>query len=295
MPYLTLVRGCREAQLNPPIQMPELPEVEHVVRALQRTVVGRRVVAAELKQRSIGGGVSAAAFNRKLQNARIEQVCRRGKYILFEFDTQRILLTHLRMTGKFVYLNAEQSLPPYAHVIIYLDDDRRLVFCDMRKFGRLKVIAASRLEQSRELGPLAPEPFSDDFSEPYLDAVLSRSQRPLKSLLLDQTKVAGLGNIYASEVLFLAKVSPFAPARSLSRKRVQRLHQAIRQVLLEAIEGGSTLQIDLEDGDGNYLGNSERFWRVYERESEPCVVCGTRIRRVVQGGRSTYYCPRCQR
>jgi len=128
-----------------------------------------------------------------------------------------------------------------------------------------------------------------------LRGTLARSRRALKQLLLDQTKVLGLGNIYAAEALFLARISPFAIAARVSKERAYRLHHAVQQILEEAIEGGSTLRIDLEDEESSYIGTSERFWRVYEREGEPCVRCGARIRRLVQGGRSTYYCPRCQR
>ena len=124
---------------------------------------------------------------------------------------------------------------------------------------------------------------------------LSRTHRSLKQLLLDQTKVLGLGNIYAVEALFLAGVSPLKAADSLSKLRANRLYQAIREVLQEAIDAGSTLRIDMSDGNGSYFGTTERFWRVYEREGEPCVNCGAKIRRIVQGGRSTYFCPRCQK
>jgi formamidopyrimidine-DNA glycosylase len=117
----------------------------------------------------------------------------------------------------------------------------------------------------------------------------------VKQVLLDQTKILGLGNIYASEALFLAHINPSAIGSTLTLERVRRLHEAIRQTLQEAIDSGSTLRIDLDDGKDSYFGSDERFWRVYEREDEPCLTCGTRIRRVVQGGRSSYYCPRCQR
>ncbi len=150
----------------------------------------------------------------------------------------------------------------------------------------------SRLPQ---IAALAPEPFTDDFSLAYFLETLSKSRRSLKQLLLDQTKILGLGNIYASEALFLARINPMKSADSLSRARAVRLHQAIRDILQEAIDAGSTLRIDLSDGNGSYFGTTERFWRVYERAGEPCVNCGTKIRRVVQGGRSTYYCPKCQR
>ena len=274
--------------------MPELPEVEHVVRALRPIVTGRRILAAELNLERIAPELSRRSFNRQLKNALITGVGRRGKYILFELESGGLLATHLRMTGKFVSLTADESLPPYAHVVFYLDDERRLVFCDMRQFGRMRLIRNAQLPP-RELTTLAPEPLSDEFTESYFLDTLSRSKRSLKQLLLDQTRVLGLGNIYAVEALFLAGINPMKPANRLSKPRARKLYQAIRQVLREAIDAGSTLRIDLADGNGSYFGTSERFWRVYEREGEPCVVCGSKIRRIVHGGRSTYYCPRCQR
>jgi len=274
--------------------MPELPEVEHVVRALRPIVTGRRILAAELNLKRIAPEISRGSFNRRLRNALITGVGRRGKYILFELERGQTLTTHLRMTGKFVSLTADESLPPYAHVVFYLDDERRLVFCDMRQFGRMRLIRdAGRLP--KELATLAPEPLSDEFTENYFLETLSRSRRSLKQLLLDQTRVLGLGNIYAVEALFLAGINPLKAANRLSKPRARKLYQAIRQILHEAIEAGSTLRIDLSDGNSSYIGTSERFWRVYEREGEPCVNCGTGIRRIVHGGRSTYYCPRCQK
>lgn len=274
--------------------MPELPEVEHVVRALRPVVTGRRILAAELNLKRIAPEVSRAAFGRRLRNALITGVGRRGKYILFELEQGRMLATHLRMTGKFVSLTLDETLPPYAHVVFYLDDERRLVFCDMRQFGRMRLItSAQRLP--KELNTLAPEPLSEEFTEEYFLETLSRSKRSLKQLLLDQTRVLGLGNIYAVEALFLAGVHPLKPANKLSKPRARKLYHAIRQVLNEAIEAGSTLQINIADGNGSYFGTSERFWRVYERAGEPCVNCGSKIKRIVHGGRSTYYCPRCQR
>lgn len=271
--------------------MPELPEVEHVVRALSPVVTGRRILAAELNLKRIAPNISRRAFDKKLRNSLITAVGRRGKYILFQFESGQVLAAHLRMTGKFVSLNPDQTLPPYAHVIFYLDDDSRLVFCDMRQFGRMRFYT----RPPREITSLAPEPLSDEFTETYFLETLSRSRRPLKLLLLDQTRVLGLGNIYAVEALFLAGVHPLKEANRLSKPRARRLHQAIRDVLQEAIDAGSTLRIDLADGNGSYFYTTERFWRVYEREGEPCLKCGAAIKRLVFGGRSTYYCPRCQR
>lgn len=275
--------------------MPELPEVEHVVRALRRAVVGRRILAAEIKLPRLLAGSSTISLKRKLRGARIDAVGRRGKYIAVEFDNQQVLLVHLRMTGKFLCIANNTPLPAYAHVVFYLDDDRRLVFCDMRQFGRMWLLPARDLSMLPQVEALAPEPLSEAFSLGYVVKTLSKSRRSLKQLLLDQTRILGLGNIYASEALFLARISPLKSAHTLSKQRASRLHQAIRDVLQEAIAAGSTLRIDMTDANGSYFGTTERFWRVYERAGEPCVNCGTRIRRVVQGGRSTYYCPRCQR
>jgi len=276
--------------------MPELPEVEHVVRALRRVVVGRTIVATEIRLPKLIGPTSTAAFKRKLKNLRITGVSRRGKFILIELDSERILAVHLRMTGKFLYLSAENELPKHAHAIFYLDNDRRLVFRDQRQFGVMRLVARARLAKTKGIRDLAPEPLSDDFGPAYLSEILARSRRSLKTLLLDQTKVLGLGNIYAAEALFRARINPFKIAAQLSSPRVERLHRAIREVLRDAITDSSTSRISLEHPNGFSYGEAfERFWQVYEREGEPCFKCGARIRRLTHGGRSTYWCPRCQR
>src|SRR5213082_2437023 len=284
--------------------MPELPEVEQMVRALRRVLVRRRVVASEILLPKLVPPKSQAAFNRKLRGARIIGVRRRGKFILIDLDKPKmlshrratgtrsgsgnVLIVHLRMTGKFRYLHAEEPLPKHAHAVFYLDNDRRLVFCDQRQFGVIKLVAYSRVAGTKGIRELAPEPFSAEFSFEYLKQTLARSQRSLKTLLLDQTKVLGLGNIYAAEALFRAGISPFATANSLSRKRTARLHIAIQDVLGFAIDHirGS---IKLEEGF-SYGTAFESLWQVYDREGEPCVKCGAKIRRVTHGGRSTYWC-----
>src|ERR1700686_1714445 len=301
--------------------MPELPEVEHVVRALRQVVVGRRIVTSEVSLPKLIAPVSPSLFNRKLKGSMSTGVSRRGKYILIEFDPNAalpngrasdtfgrpkyrkparqqglVLVVHLRMTGKFLLLAADDPLPKHARAIFYLDDERRLVFCDQRQFGVMKLVARTRLAKTKGIGELAPEPFSDDFSPGYLKATLARSRRTLKTLLLDQTRVLGLGNIYAAEALFRAGVNPFKTAATLSARRVERLHQAILDVLSDAISESSTSRANLEQPNGFSYGEAfERFWQVYEREGEPCVTCGARIRRTNHGGRSTYWCPKCQR
>ena len=276
--------------------MPELPEVEHVVRALRRVVIGRRIVATEISLPKLIAPTTSSVFKRKIKGSTITGVSRRGKFIVIELDCDRILAVHLRMTGKFLHLSADDELAKHARAIFYLENDRRLVFSDQRKFGVMKLVAKSRLSKTKGIAELAPEPFSDEFSFEYLKATLANSRRTLKTLLLDQTRVLGLGNIYAAEALFRAGINPFKISSELSTKRVARLHAEILAVLSDAISDSSTSRIDLEQPDGFTYGEAfERFWQVYERENEPCVKCGARIRRVTHGGRSTYWCPRCQR
>jgi formamidopyrimidine-DNA glycosylase len=157
-------------------------------------------------------------------------------------------------------------------------------------------VANSRLSKTKGITELAPEPFSDEFSVDYLKATLARSRRTMKTLLLDQTRVLGLGNIYAAEALFRAGINPFKTASELSLRRVVRLHQSIRDVLRAAVSGSSTTRINLENPNGFSYGEAfGKVWQVYEREGQACFKCGTRIRRLAHGGRSTYWCPRCQR
>jgi formamidopyrimidine-DNA glycosylase len=314
--------------------MPELPEVEHVVRALRRVVVGRRIVASEIRLPKLISPSKPSQFNRKLKGLTITGVSRRGKFILIELDPNGalphrptpaglpgrgprsratdtsdsrqfqkpahqqglVLVVHLRMTGKFISLPPDEPLPKHAHAIFYLDNERRLVFRDQRQFGVMKLVAASRLSKTKGISLLAPEPLSDEFSTEYLKQVLSRSRRTLKTLLLDQTKVVGLGNIYAAEALFRACINPFKISAELSTKRIARLHAGIRDVLDEAMSHSSTSRIDLNNPNGSSYGEAfERFWQVYEREGESCLKCGARIRRITHGGRSTYWCPKCQK
>lgn len=276
--------------------MPELPEVEHVVRALRRAVVGRQIVATEINLPKLILPSSISSFKRKLKGSAIIDISRRGKFILIQLDLHRVLVIHLRMTGTFLLLQPEEPLPRHAHAIFYLDDDRRLVFKDQRQFGIIRLVTKSRLGTTKGIRELAPEPFSEDFSVEYLRKTLSRSRRTLKTLLLDQTRVLGLGNIYAAEALFRAGINPFRVSSEISAKRAARLHQAIREVLNSAVTGISSEGMKLESPNGFSYGEMfERLWQVYEREGEPCFKCGATIRRLTHGGRSTYWCPRCQR
>src|SRR5919202_4218155 len=200
--------------------MPELPEVELVARALDRLVSGRRVVAAKLLRPDIAPETTPRAFARALRGRLIEGVGRRGKLIVFACERGLFLLTHLRMTGRFLLLPPEAPLPKHTHAIFYFADERRLVFSDQRRFGRMRLVRADELPHVRQLRTLAPEPFSEDFTPDYLRRVFARTRRTLKEVLLDQTKVTGLGNIYAAEVMFLAGLHPQAVAARIAPRRL---------------------------------------------------------------------------
>ncbi|MDT4954977.1 MAG: formamidopyrimidine-DNA glycosylase [Acidobacteriota bacterium] len=276
--------------------MPELPEVELVARSLGRLIKGRRIGHAVLLRARLAPETSPRSFARHLRGARIEEIGRRGKHILFMLDNARVLIVHLRMTGRFLYLPLESPLPKHTHAIFYLDDERRLIFSDQRHFGMMKIVPAAQLYETKELRSLAPEPLSSEFTPDYLHQALTRSRRTLKETLLDQKRVLGLGNIYAAEVMFLARINPFITANELSRRRIPRLHKAILDVLSESISHGSTMNVDPENIDGSYYGGDfEDHWYVYDREDEPCSSCHAPIRRISHAGRSTFFCPRCQK
>lgn len=275
--------------------MPELPEVEMVVRHLRNLVRGRTILKAQLIRPGLAPDNSPRQFAIGLRHATLQEVTRRGKHILLHFDNARSLLVHLRMTGRFLYVAANHADIKHTHALFWLDNGKKLCFVDPRHFGLMELIPTAKLPQSKHLHKLAPEPFSEEFSDEYLYAVLKRSKQPIKLTLLDQTKVLGLGNIYASEVLHRARINPRLGANQLSRPRTTRLQREIVTVLNEAITNNSTMNTDPEDISGSYTGGVfESMTMVYEREGLPCHTCQQPIRRFTQSGRSTYYCAQCQ-
>ena len=276
--------------------MPELPEVELVTKSLDKLVGGRTIVVAELHRARLAPSSPPAEFAERLKNARINKVSRRGKHILFDLNNEQTLIAHLRMSGRFMLLPVERENPKYTHAAFYFEDETRLVFQDQRHFGLMKLVETANLFEAKELKKLAPEPFSGEFNVRYFQAILKTSKKSLKEFLLDQTKVTGLGNIYASEAMFLARANPQTPASKISAKKAKILHEKIQEVLRESIEHGSTLNVDPENIDGSYYGgNYTKGWRVYDQEKKPCVSCATTIERLKQAGRSTYFCPKCQK
>lgn len=276
--------------------MPELPEVELVAKSLNQLISNRKILTAELIRQRLAPDISPEDFSKNLKETTVNFVHRRGKHILIDLNNQKTLLVHLRMTGRFMILPLDRDLPKHSHAIFYFADESRLVFQDQRHFGLMKIIDNEHLTEAQELKKLAPEPFSDEFNLQYFKKVLQTSKRNLKEFLLDQTKVCGLGNIYASEAIFLAKINPQIQANEVSAKKAAILFEKIREVLAESISHGSTLNVNPENIDGSYYGGVyEDHWRVYDRENNPCPNCQTEIKRIVQGGRSTFYCLKCQK
>jgi formamidopyrimidine-DNA glycosylase len=283
--------------------MPELPEVEVLVRHLQPLMRNRTIRGVRVLRTKVLGGTSPGQLKRALLGAKFVGLSRRGKYLCFKLISRRDngavdLIGHLGMTGRMYLARRRDPLPKHAAVLLELGRVN-FVFEDTRYFGRLTLDS----EAVRKLGP---EPLSAEFSVTYLCAALSRSGQPIKVKLLDQTVVAGIGNIYASEALFRAGISPRVPSRHLDGTQLRRLRRAIRKVLREAIRFGSTVPLNHGQADGAdglfYFGRAddaldyyhqERL-RVYDREGQPCAQCGAAIRRIVQAARSTFYCRRCQ-
>jgi len=271
--------------------MPELPEVETVVRELSEVLIGRIITGVTVRWPRTVAVPGPEEFRSGLAGRRVDSVSRRGKYIVIGLD-RGTLLIHLKMSGRLLIVPGDAPPEPHSHTVFDLDDQRQLRFRDTRKFGRVYLVA----DPAQITGELGPEPLADDFTFEEFCGALARRAGRLKSLLLNQQFLAGLGNIYADESLFAARLHPLRRADSLEAEEQLRLYEAIRTVLCRAVAGrGTTLE------DGGYVdargrpGDYQEEIAVYGRKGQPCPVCGAPIERIVLGGRSTHFCPRCQK
>ena len=278
--------------------MPELPEVETVVRGLRPSLEGHRLQQVEQRRAGLRFPFPDN-FAQRLTGRRVERIQRRAKYMLLHLDDGQVLLCHLGMSGRMVIVERQdrESRPPldrHDHVIFITDAGVEIRFNDARRFGVMDLVAADSLEDHPLLRALGPEPLGNDFNGPALAEALKGKRSPIKAALLDQRVVAGLGNIYACEALFFAGLSPRRQAYTVQGGRAEKLAGAVRSVLTRAIEAGGSSLRDYVQADGE-LGYFQHEWSVYGREDEPCITCGSAIKRLVQSGRSTFYCSRCQR
>jgi formamidopyrimidine-DNA glycosylase len=270
--------------------MPELPEVETVRRGLAAAVTGRRIAAVAVHERRLRRPI-ARDFATRLAGRRITAVRRRAKYLLLDLDDRSVWLVHLGMTGTLVVRPRAEPLRIHTHVVADLDDGRTLRFHDPRRFGLMRVGAPTALA---ELAALGPEPLDEGFSPAFLHETARRQRRAVKSLLMDQQVVAGLGNIYVNEILFAAGVRPSRPTARVTRAEAVRIVAETARVLGAAIALRGSSISDYRDERGE-PGAFQHAFRVYERAGEPCRRCDGVIRRRVIVGRSSFFCPRCQR
>lgn len=279
--------------------MPELPEVETVRRGLAKALEGRRLARAEVRRPDLRYPLPPGLADR-LTGRRVASVDRRAKYILAHLDDGMTVVAHLGMSGRFVISQVPGQADVHDHIVLTTDCGVTVTYSDPRRFGMIDLIPRRGLAEYPPLALLGPEPLSDSFSPGYLSARLSGRRTPIKAALLDQRIVAGLGNIYVCEALFHAGISPRRLAANTTGRRAARLVPAIKQVLLRAIAAGGSSLRDYVQADGE-LGYFQHDWAVYGREGERCPGCTCEteaedgIRRIVQSGRSTYYCPVRQR
>jgi len=281
--------------------MPELPEIEVLARHLRPLIRGKTIRGVNVRRAKVLAPTSLTQFRQTLLGAKFTGLSRRGKYLLFQLRAKTggkpvTLLGHLGMTGRIYPARKNEHPPRHAAVVLDLGGEN-LIYEDTRYFGRLTL-------DNSAVKRLGPEPLDGAFDKSAFGRSLKRSRQAIKIKLLDQTLVAGIGNIYASEALFRARISPRLPARRLTGSQVARLWRAIRKVLAEAIECGSTVPLNFGGNETNglfYFGRAagapdyyEERLRVYDRAGRPCPNCGRLIKRIRQAGRSTFYCPRCQ-
>jgi formamidopyrimidine-DNA glycosylase len=274
--------------------MPELPEVETLRRGLEPRLVGHRIVGTRvLVPKMLKGTITdPGVLARKLQDSQIESVGRRGKYLIFTLDCGYYLLLHLKMRGQLLVVPAETPDGKYLATAFQIENGQELRFHDMWTWGELRLLTPDELVGHAGLSAMGPEPFSEGWTPAVLRAALQkRSRAAIKAALLDQTLVAGVGNIYADESLFRSGIHSLRPAGSLSETEVTALHREIRAVLREATEGGGTTSDNYVDAEGS-VGRYTPL--VYDRAGKPCPSCGAILERIKVSGRGTVYCPSCQ-
>lgn len=284
--------------------MPELPEVETIKRSLQTALVGKTIKNIEVRKAKIFQGETRDVIGETVKN-----VERRGKMLVIKLSGEKALLVHFKLTGQMVWVPkageqvvvghpipfAGTELPAKTTHVIYTIDGGKLFYNDLRQFGWNRVVAGD-LGSIRELEGLGPEPFDKEFTIEYLQKIFSNTSKLIKLILMDQEKIAGVGNIYANEALFEAGILPVRPAKSLGEKEIKILREAIIKVLEDGLKyGGSSAADEAYVRPDGSKGNYQEHFRVYQRDGQPCLKCGTVIKRINLGGRGTFYCSVCQK
>ncbi len=278
--------------MNPHLNMPELPEVQTIVDELRPQLLGRVFTGLDTDWAPALATAPLPQFRTRLVGQRILEVRRRGKYLLFSLSSGDTLVIHLMMSGHLPVLPGSEPCDRHIHTRFLLDDGRELRFRDVRKLGRAYLVA----DPNEVLGHLGPEPLDEGFALHQFRIRIARRRGRLKSLLLNQRFLAGLGNIYADEALFSARLHPLRTADALDNQEIEYLYQSIRRVLTRAlVHQGTTLDDAAYQRPNGRVGNYQHRLQVYGREGKPCPLCSTPIQRIVVGGRGTHFCPHCQK
>jgi formamidopyrimidine-DNA glycosylase len=304
-------RGGRYVRRERALTMPELPEVETVRRGLAPAMEGASIKKVEVRDRRLRWPI-VKDFEQRITGKTVEGLGRRAKYLLADLSSGDVLIMHLGMSGSFrvgkdakatkpgVYYHERSKSTAHDHVVFHMSNGESVTFNDPRRFGSMKLVARAKLEQEPLLRNLGPEPLGNEFDAAMLATACSGKKTSLKAALLDQRVVAGLGNIYVCEALFRARLSPKRQATTIAdrsgkpNERAQALVDAIKAVLNDAIKAGGSSLRDHRRADGS-LGDFQHNFQVYDREGQPCPGCKGKVKRIVQNGRSTFYCPACQK
>lgn len=273
--------------------MPEMPEVEIIRRGLKRHLLEKQIVNIEVFLPRLIKWPEADEFKSMVIGRNIIAANRRGKYLLLELDNGNTLVFHLRMTGRLLCVSPDDEQDAYRKIIFHLDDGSLLVYADTRTLGTVYALKPGETWRISGLNNLGPEPLSEEFTESYLAKILKKSAAKLKSFLLNQKYISGLGNIYADEALALAKIHPQRTGAGLTKIEITRLYQAINEVIASGIADGGTTFRDYRNGEGG-RGHHQEHLHVYGRNGQACLTCGAAIVKIEVGGRGTHFCPVCQ-
>jgi formamidopyrimidine-DNA glycosylase len=270
-----------------------MPEVEIIRRYLDKMAAGKKIMDLDIRLPRMIKWPDTEGFRALVTGRTIKAMNRRGKYLLLELDNGSEVVFHLRMTGRLVYEHTGKTSDSHARVIFHLQGGASLVYGDTRTLGTIHGIRPEERAMLKGLAEMGPEPLSAEFTPAYLYETASKRKVAIKSFLLNQKYIGGIGNIYADEALFLAGIHPLRPAQSLSREECGRLWESVNKVIAAGIEDGGTTFRDYQNGEGGQGSHQEHLY-VYGRKGEPCRSCGSPIERITVGGRGTHFCPKCQ-
>jgi len=272
--------------------MPEIAEVETVRNVLKKRILNKKIKEVKILYKNIIEN-DEKYFQDVLINNEFKDILRKGKWLIFELNNH-YLISHLRMEGKYFLKNVSETIEKHEHVIFTFDDNTDLRYHDTRKFGKMKIVSKEELNDTEEIKKQGIEPIDDKLNANYLLEKFKNKRLPMKTILLDQTIISGLGNIYADEVLYASKIHPLKLAKDVSLEECERIVTSSRKIIEKAIiEGGTTIKS--YTSSLGVIGNYQNFLKVHTKENKVCEICGAKIKKIKVGGRSTYYCEVCQK